>query len=656
MNQKTKVEFAPTPISLAAAKALFAAGKVRASDDVVDECGNTLLTIALEYGDVELLQQLVDAGANLSPETVSSVLPKGHVAVLRWLVERNLLPAVRSVRAIAILHRRVPMLEFLLLQSTAPVVVQDLFDVVCLAPCAEVDAMARLLLRVAPDLLTALPAHSIDVVGSMLSRHDSLSDMLRTLIDRGLDCNRKTGGLTPLSHALQKGADSNALLLLASGANLIDKYDLAMAVAFCSHDVVAALLKCGGVDVNARVDDESPLFIACENGRPLEVVRLLLDAGADVRARGRDMQTPLMAAVVSAAPEVVELLLNHPDIEIEAVDTYLHTALTTACNHGDTCERIVQLLIAAGANLDHENIDKHVPVMYAAWGGHMGAVVALHAAGANLRARGQNNRLLTWASESGNLELVQWLFDHDLVDGVNEQSTGSSDEVGESAFYVACEFGRLDVAKLLISKGADVNLRTALGTTPIAAAVRKKGDASQERVIRHLLSLGVDMSCAAERSLVHLAIAHNRFGSLVALLAGGVPFDASDTSLVDAAVKSFDASAGPHMFAVLMWLGCAVAKERAPLPRELDLLLQAFDGEAPRYVNRYANWVLQELAEGKLRLINDQAINACIGMQELNLPALQTLMIVDELCPLAPFVPIHLKYRLVTTVKHFIRQ
>jgi ankyrin repeat protein len=653
------VEFAPTPISLAAAKALFVAGKVRASDAVVDECGTTLLAVALEHGDVELLQQLVDAGADMSPETVSTVLPKGHVAVLRWLAERNLLPEdERSVRAIAIRHKRVPMLEFLLLRSTAPVAVQeDLFDVVCLAPCAEVDAMARLLLRVAPDLLTALPAHSIDVVGSMLCMHDSLSDMLQTLIDRGLDCNRKVGGRTPLSHALQNGADSNALLLLANGANSIDSRDLAMAVAYCSHDVVAELLKCGGVDVNACVGEVSPLFIACENDRPLEVVRLLLDAGADVRARGRGMQTPLMAAVVDSSPEVVELLLNHPDIEVDAVDTYLHTALTTACsNGGETCESMVQLLIAAGANLDHENVDKHVPVMYAAWDGQMGAVVALHAAGANLRARGQNNRLLTWASESGNLELVQWLFDHDLVEGIDEQSTGSSDEVGESAFYVACEFGRLDVAKLLISKGADVNLRTALGTTPIAAAVRKDGDASQERVIRHLLSLRVDLSCAAERSLVHLAVAHNRVGSLVALLAGGVPFDASDTSLVDTAVKSFDASAGPQMFAVLMWLGCAVAKERAPLPRELELLLQAFDGEAPRYVNRYANWVLQDLADGKLRLINDQAANACIGMRELDLPALQTLMIVDELCPLAPFVPIHLKYRLVTTVKHFVRK
>jgi hypothetical protein len=42
-----------------------------------------------------------------------------------------------------------------------------------------------------------------------------------------------------------------------------------------------------------------------------------------------------------------------------------------------------------------------------------------------------------------------------------------------------------------------------------------------------------------------------------------------------------------------------------------------------------------------------------IALQDLGLPAWLTLMIIDEACPLAPHVAIHLRWRLVTTVKHF---
>jgi ankyrin repeat protein len=72
----------------------------------------------------------------------------------------------------------------------------------------------------------------------------------------------------------------------------------------------------------------------------------LLQAGADVDARGSDGRTVLMSAVVRGQTEVVQLLLEAgADIEVKNGDG--KTALTVAMGLGH--ERIEQVLRNAGA-------------------------------------------------------------------------------------------------------------------------------------------------------------------------------------------------------------------------------------------------------------------------------------------------------------------
>ena len=93
--------------------------------------------------------------------------------------------------------------------------------------------------------------------------------------------------------------DACTSLLWASAVSDTDSYD----------DAQQAIA--GGADLDAvhGSHDSTVLMKASEAGR-LDLVRLLLDAGAAVDARSRDGATALMAAAQSGHTAVVAVLLN----------------------------------------------------------------------------------------------------------------------------------------------------------------------------------------------------------------------------------------------------------------------------------------------------------------------------------------------------------
>jgi ankyrin repeat protein len=55
----------------------------------------------------------------------------------------------------------------------------------------------------------------------------------------------------------------------------------------------------------------TPLHLACMHDSKLEVVQILLDSGANPDARDSNQETPLLKAIQSAQPAVVQMLSQH---------------------------------------------------------------------------------------------------------------------------------------------------------------------------------------------------------------------------------------------------------------------------------------------------------------------------------------------------------
>ncbi len=207
------------------------------------------------------------------------------------------------------------------------------------------------------------------------------------MIERGVDANAAQGdGTTALHWAVYRNDTALAKALLAHGArasvrNNFGVTPLIEAVKVANEELVRALLKAGADTESTNDDDQTALMVASKVGA-VTVVQDLLRHGANVNAREKWRgQTALMWAAASDHPEVVELLIRRgADVHARAVindwgsqvtsepraqyrPTGGMTALLYATRTG--CERCVDAMLKAKADIDLPTPDGITPLMVA---------------------------------------------------------------------------------------------------------------------------------------------------------------------------------------------------------------------------------------------------------------------------------------------------
>jgi hypothetical protein len=141
---------------------------------------------------------------------------------------------------------------------------------------------------------------------------------------------REAAERTEAENRLKKNPSAE-LLLAARNGNIVR--------------VIASLNLEADVDTQSESNGYTPLTWASSRGHT-EVVRLLLEAGADVNVTANDGQTALMRAADYGHVEVLQLLLAAgADVNVKSVNGI--TALRFATLKGNN--RIVEMLKAAGA-------------------------------------------------------------------------------------------------------------------------------------------------------------------------------------------------------------------------------------------------------------------------------------------------------------------
>jgi len=224
-------------------------------------------------------------------------------------------------------------------------------------------------------------------------------------------------------------------------------------------------------DTSEDSTGDTALGYACKYGH-LEIVKFLVEKGADINQKNDFGKTPLMYASARGHLEIVELLLKNK-ADINKKNSKDMTALMYASLH--EYPKIVKLLIEKGASINNKDNNKFNAFMLANKNTHSSNKADLILIQKSLKGREnllkKNFKELLEASKNGNLKKVELLLKENNVDINEKDSIG--DSIGNTALMEACEYGHLEIVKLLIEKGADVNLDNNFGITALMYASKK---------------------------------------------------------------------------------------------------------------------------------------------------------------------------------------
>ncbi|XP_063991505.1 ankyrin repeat domain-containing protein 17 isoform X6 [Diachasmimorpha longicaudata] len=342
-------------------------------------------------------------------------------------------------------------------------------------------------------------------------------DIVSLLIAHGADVNaQSTSGNTPLMYGCAGGHEDVVKVLLEAGANVEDHNENGhtplMEAASAGHVPVAKILLENGAGINTHSNEfkESALTLACYKGH-LDMVRFLLEAGADQEHKTDEMHTALMEASMDGHVEVARLLLDSGAQVNMPTDSFESPLTLAACGgHVD----LAMLLIERGANIEEVNDEGYTPLMEAAREGHEEMVALLLSQGANINAQTEETQetALTLACCGGFLEVADFLIKAgadielgastplmeaaqeghlDLVRYLLESGADvhAQTQTGDTALTYACENGHTDVADLLLQFGADLEHESEGGRTPLMKACRAGHLCTVQFLISKLASL-----------------------------------------------------------------------------------------------------------------------------------------------------------------------
>ncbi len=191
--------------------------------------------------------------------------------------------------------------------------------------------------------------------------------------------------------------------------------------------------------------------------------------------------TPLVDAARRGEVELVRSMLDD-GADVNAAQGDGLTALHASAERGHV--EIAKLLIAAGADLDAETrIGHYTPLHLAGRGGHGHVVLALAEAGADV-SRATSNTGVTplhlAASAVGGEPAVATLLDHGAAVNAREASAG------QTPLMFAAAYDRAAAVRELLSRGADPAITTTVVDVLRSVAIDREANGRFRRMVRSL--------------------------------------------------------------------------------------------------------------------------------------------------------------------------
>ena len=262
---------------------------------------------------------------------------------------------------------------------------------------------------------------------------------------------------------------------------------LSLACSGGRYEVVEILLSRGANKEHRNVSDYTPLSLAASGGYT-NIIKLLLAHGAEINSRtGSKLGiSPLMLAAMNGHTAAVKLLLDMGSDINAQIETNRNTALTLACFQGR--HEVVSLLLDRKANVEHRAKTGLTPLMEAASGGYTEVGRVLLDKGADVNAApvpSSRDTALTIAADKGHYRFVELLLSRGAQVDVRNKK-------GNSSLWLAANGGHLDVVQLLYSAGADIDSQDNRKVSCLMAAFRKGHSKVVKWLVKHVTQFPSD--------------------------------------------------------------------------------------------------------------------------------------------------------------------
>ena len=501
--------------------------------------GETPLHVASSHGQVEVACMLIEHGADVNAQNENGETPlhrasqEGQVEVACVLIERGADVTVRNKIGDTLLHLVSRREDFK--TEIARVLIERGADVTA----RKEDGENLLHLALTPSrrrtrsgsgrceisTFGVLATSTLPCTSSLSESSEAQNltprevEVARMLIDCGVEvAAQNMDGETPLLLALTPSyqlSDGHLTRTVTRGQR--------------GQAEVAHMLIAHGADVTAQnKDGETPLHLALTPSpsyqdpvpyiplfpsshsqkltqrdlgdvTDVEVVRMLIDRGADVTAKNKDRNTPLHLVLTPSSRKWSQIMTRG---EVE----------------------VVRMLTNHGADLTAQNKDGETPLHLASRQREVAAACMLIDRGADITAQNKHRETpLLLALQENRADVARMLIEHSADVMVQNED-------GDNPLHLASRWGQAEIAHMLIERGADVTVQNKHGLAPIHLAltpprplhsrgyndVRIPMEVTRGRleVARMLIEHGVNVaahSCEKETPL-HLA---SRYGEVV---------------------------------------------------------------------------------------------------------------------------------------------